>query len=120
MQGKGPRGVGCRAVAVERAPKLNLPSTHLPTRTHAQPTKQLSYLIVIGAIAAWVPLVFEIAMLGTIFGLKIFYDHTAAGRRWVAAKSEQVAAAKSGASRSAASDGAAAGNGVAALNVSVA
>lgn len=43
------------------------------------------YLIFKNAIAAWIPIVVEIAGCIIIICLKTFFEHTAAGRRWCAA-----------------------------------
>ncbi|KAI8469064.1 MAG: hypothetical protein J3K34DRAFT_424982 [Monoraphidium minutum] len=41
----------------------------------------LAYLVFEGAIAAWIPLVFESAGCLTILTLKLIFDHTRCGRR---------------------------------------
>jgi hypothetical protein len=42
-----------------------------------------------GAIAAWIPIIFEIAGCLIVLFLKLWYEHTAAGRRFSAAKQQQ-------------------------------
>lgn len=46
----------------------------------------LVYLILKNALAAWIPLVIEIAGCITIICLKTFFEHTIVGRKWCAAR----------------------------------
>jgi len=45
----------------------------------------MAYLIMKDAMAAWLPIIVEVAGCLLILVLKLFYEHTAAGRRWAAA-----------------------------------
>ncbi|KAF8061081.1 hypothetical protein HT031_004541 [Scenedesmus sp. PABB004] len=49
-------------------------------------TLSLVYLILKNALAAWIPLVIEILGCLVIIALKLFFEHTAAGRRWSGAE----------------------------------
>ncbi|WIA43900.1 hypothetical protein OEZ86_010306 [Tetradesmus obliquus] len=52
-------------------------------------TLSLAYLIMKDAMAAWIPLVIEIAGCIAIILLKTLFEHTARGRKWSAAKQQQ-------------------------------
>eukprot|EP00775_Hariotina_reticulata_P014603 gene14603-14734_t len=54
-------------------------------------TLSMAYLIMKDAMAAWLPIIIEIAGCLLILMLKLFYEHTAAGRSWSGAAAGSAA-----------------------------